>query len=154
MRIVPSDISFSKSELLLTGLEEKDNIGVKCLLQKIKLHLKAVYLPQQFSILFHLLLLKTVSRDKNGLFKINEASVGLVFTMVQYQQWGGYYVIGEAVFQWKTFLSGLEKMLSMLGLVLRGLFCRSANFLYVQSLRVHRSKSSINSRGGNIEKRF
>lgn len=48
----------------------------------------------------------------------------------------------------------VRKMLSIFGLVLRGLFGRSPNFLYVQSLRVHRSKSSIDSRGGNIEKRF
>lgn len=47
----------------------------------------------------------------------------------------------------------VRKMLSMLGLVLRGLFCRSPIFLYVQSLRVHRSESSIDSGGGNIEKK-
>ena len=35
------------------------------------------YLPQYFSILFHLLLLKTGSRDKNGLSKMKEATVGL-----------------------------------------------------------------------------
>lgn len=67
------------------------------------------YLPQQVSILFHLLLLKTVSGEKNGLLKTNEASVSLPLGLGQYQQWEGYFVRAEAIFEWKTLLNGLEK---------------------------------------------
>ena len=47
----------------------------------------------------------------------------------------------------------VRKVLSMLDLVLRGLFCHSPKLLYVQSLRVHRSESSIDLGGGNIKKK-
>lgn len=70
------------SEHLLTCLEVvyKGNIKGKNFLWKIKLNSEN-YLPQQFSILFHLLSLKTFSREKSGLVKMNEASVSLVLAM-------------------------------------------------------------------------
>ena len=69
MRIVPSDISFSKSELLLTGLEEKGNIGMKCLLQKIKFHLKAVIYPSSFLFYFIYCYLKLLVETKMASLK-------------------------------------------------------------------------------------
>ena len=152
MRIVPSDISFSKSELLLTGLEEKGIFGVKCFLQRIKLHLKTVIYPSSFLFYFIYCYLKLLVETKMASLKWKRPLLACIHCAVVLA------VGGILCYSWGSFPVGdiakwVRKVLSMLDLVLRGLFCHSPKFLYVQSLRVHRSESSIDLGGGNIKKK-